>query len=358
MPGSTISKSLLVSLLLAAGVQCAPTWAGSPYQVKEQLNVPQIWSKVSDAPAGHMIKLQIALKQGKWDELEKTLFEVSDPLHPSYGQHLSQEQVEALVAPSDETLNEVEAWLKSHGIDSSALSFNSAKDSIQVMLPVSKVESLLDTKYSIYENRADGAKLVRASQWSLPKKLHQYIDTIQPTSSFFRPQGKTSDLKVGTAVEAYTPNTAASKPGKTVADVCDTKLVTPECLRTLYGTINYKVAAADKNHMALNDFLGELNNRSDASIYFQRYRPEAQAAAYQFEQISINNGTIQQTPNTPDQLDAETGVEGNLDLQTMLGIAWPTNMTVYSTGGLSAEFTPDLFTPTNSDEPYYEVSSH
>lgn len=49
------------------------------------------------------------------------------------------------------------------------------------------------------------------------------------------------------------------------------------------------------------------------------------------------------------QLDP--GVEANLDVQAVGGIVYPTRFTSYSTGG-SPPFTPDLFTPTNTNEPY------
>jgi len=103
--------------------------------------------------------------------------------------------------------------------------------------------------------------------------------------------------------------------------------------------------------MALNDFLGEVNNRSDINIFLNMYRPEAAAAAYQFQQIAIDGGTLQQTPVNDTDLFV-VGEEGNLDAETMLGIAWPTPLTAYSTGGLNPDFNPDLFTPTDSDEPY------
>lgn len=52
-------------------------------------------------------------------------------------------------------------------------------------LPVHKVESLLNTTYSLYRH-TDGSTLVRAPEWSLPEDLHEYIDLIQPTTSFFQ----------------------------------------------------------------------------------------------------------------------------------------------------------------------------
>ena len=79
------------------------------------------------------------------------------------------------------------------------------------------------------------------------------------------------------------------------------------------------------------------------------YRPEAAAAAYQFQQVSVDGGTLQQT-----QLNASEvgiGIEGNLDIQTILGIAWPTPATAYSTDGQEPPFIPDALELTDGNEP-------
>jgi len=47
----------------------------------------------------------------------KHLYEVSDPDHERYGAHLSKEEVEALVAPHQESVDLVDEWLQSHGIE-------------------------------------------------------------------------------------------------------------------------------------------------------------------------------------------------------------------------------------------------
>lgn len=95
-------------------------------------------------------------------------------------------------------------------------------------------------------------------------------------------------MDVGLALASLPPAPANAS----IAAACNVSLVTPLCLRTLYGIINYTVQAAGEHTMALNDFLGELNNRSDASIHLQKFRPEAAAAAYQFQQISIAGGIV------------------------------------------------------------------
>ncbi|KAA6413001.1 MAG: tripeptidyl peptidase [Lasallia pustulata] len=63
-----------------------------------------MWTRVGPAPADHRINLQIGLKQSQFDELERHLYEVSDPSHHRYGQHLTSAEVDELVKPSDDAL--------------------------------------------------------------------------------------------------------------------------------------------------------------------------------------------------------------------------------------------------------------
>lgn len=211
-----------------------------------------------------------------------------------------------------------------------------------------RVESLLDAEYSVYQHE-DGSETVRTPEWSLPRHLHEHIDTIQPTNSFFRSTPKATSLKVAKPVVHELIPQYYSNP--TVGAVCNISAVTPLCLRTLYGTINYKPEAAGKNKVGLTDFLGEANNRSDVSIFLKQFRPEAAAAAYQFKVDVINGGDNQQTPDNATQLIAGKDLEGNLDAETILGIDWPTPLIAYTTGG-SPPFKADENSPTDTNEPY------
>lgn len=70
-----------------------------------------------------------------------------------------------------------------------------------------------------------------------------------------------------------------------------------------------------------------------------------QLSILQFKLISIAGGTTQQTPDNETQLEDGTDLEANLDAETILGIAWPTPLTAFSTGG-QPPFIPDDNTPT------------
>lgn len=256
--------------------------------------------------------------------------------------------------PSDDALTLVHGWLEDNKIATADLEYSPAKDWIKISLPVKDIETLLDTKYSIFAHD-DGNFLVRTPEWSLPLHLHEHIEVIQPTNSFFRPRQQATtvktvddifDVHAHPAPPVYTPPTDPS-----IAAVCNTSLVTPLCLRTLYGTVEYVPKVAGKNKVGLNDFLGESNNRSDTSIFLKAYRPEAAAAAYEFQVKMIANGNNEQTQENSTELAAGKDLEGNLDVEAIIGIDWPTPLIAYTTGG-SPPFNPDLNTPTNTNEPY------
>lgn len=115
------------------------------YAVKESIEVPPGWVKHSQPAPNHKIVLKIALPQPNFSELERHLYEVSDPDHERYGQHLSKEEVEELVAPHPESLNTVNEWLSSFGFKDEDLVRSPARDWVTLKVPVSVAEKMLET---------------------------------------------------------------------------------------------------------------------------------------------------------------------------------------------------------------------
>ena len=71
-----LASSILLSLSIAAqAVLGTPIRARSPYAVKETHFAPRKWTPIDRAPADHMLHLQIGVKQDRFDELEKHLYE-------------------------------------------------------------------------------------------------------------------------------------------------------------------------------------------------------------------------------------------------------------------------------------------
>ena len=330
----------------------------SEYAVKERHPVPPTWTDVGSAAKNEIIHLQIGLQQQNEGVVEQHLLEISDPDHARYGQHLTAAEIHDIVSPSDETVALVQAWLADHSIQDVAI--HPAKDWISVLIPIEKAESLLQTSYKTFKH-ADGSTISRAPEWSLPIHLHDHIDVVQPTNSFFHPKREVQHAAEpllddwSESVEWYESVGQAQLDAETsdasVASLCNISFTTPKCLRTLYGTINYKPQVPGQNKMAVTDYLNETSKRSDIRKFLRNFRPAAVAGADEFNIVIINNAINDQGPFTKKQIKAGTDIEADLDAELSLSITWPTPLTVFSTGG-SPPFVPDLNTPTDTNEPY------
>jgi tripeptidyl-peptidase-1 len=68
--------SIFLSVAIAAqGAFGTPIRARTPYSVKETHSVPRKWTPIGRADGSHMLHLQIGLKQGNFEELERHLYE-------------------------------------------------------------------------------------------------------------------------------------------------------------------------------------------------------------------------------------------------------------------------------------------
>lgn len=125
---------------------CFSTLSGNEaYLLKESVSLPRGWHRVSAANPNHKLRLRIGLVQPRFNVLEQHLFEVSDPDHHRYGQHLSKEDVETLVAPESASLDAVDNWLATHGLMEQNITRSPAKDWAYVSVPVRLAEQMLNT---------------------------------------------------------------------------------------------------------------------------------------------------------------------------------------------------------------------
>jgi tripeptidyl-peptidase-1 len=77
--GSMVRLIYLVSALAAHAANAVPTHDQRSYQIKETHIVPRKWQKIERAPSSHIIDLQIGMRQGNFEELEKRLNEGENP---------------------------------------------------------------------------------------------------------------------------------------------------------------------------------------------------------------------------------------------------------------------------------------
>lgn len=177
------------------------------------------------------------------------------------------------------------------------------------------------------------------------------IDTIQPTTSFMRSEPQKRDWGQFSAPWVpydYTPPTSGPLVG-----ICHLFPVTIECLRTLYGTINYTPASPGFNQIAFNNFENEVPVRPDIALFLQEFRPESYTSAYTFASVEIDGGPAASFFNLDDEQLAANKREGNLDAQTILGMVYPTPVTSFSIGGKAEKrFEGDFSNPYIVNEPF------
>ena len=124
-------------------------------KVKHVVIPPHGWVEKGVPSPDHTVTLRIGLPQPNFPVLAAHLYEVSDPNHTRYGAYLSKQEVEALVAPHQETIQIIDEWLTSHGIDPAAVTRSTAKDWAILTVPVNLAEKMLDTVSSLCDLVAD-----------------------------------------------------------------------------------------------------------------------------------------------------------------------------------------------------------
>ncbi|KAI0638560.1 tripeptidyl peptidase A [Trametes polyzona] len=342
------SLSVWLSVALATVVTALPS-KDCAHKVKESISPPRGWTKSAPAPADHVIELRIALPQPRFSELEKHLYEVSDPFHDRYGQHLSKEEVESYVTPEAESVHLVNEWLASHGIYEDNLSRSPAKDWVLVKVPVSLAEEMLKTEYHVWTHDASGESVVRTTAYSIPEHLDEHVELVQPTTVFSRMKSlKTSfhinDEKKLAAIPADAPPINVPSASGGHVDASCNQTITITCLLQLYNAVGFKPSTKHGNKIGITGYLEEFANIQDLQSFYADQRPEALGSS--FTTVLINGGENNQTLS-------EAGAEANLDTQFAYGLTFPTPGTFWSTGG-RPPFKPDAITTTNTNEPYNE----
>jgi len=277
---------LLASFTAITFVYAAPS---IKYSVFEKVHQPEGYVEASTSvEPSKLVALQIHLAQG--GNLEEKLLTISDPSHANYGQHMSRQQVEAMLSPKDSSVKQVKEWLNT-------FSFMNGKDIeiegqwIKLDLEVAQVEEMLQTKYKMFddirtEDKATKRTVMRTLEYSLPSNLHSHIDMIQPTTMFgMRPHGSSVDR-----IFAAPPAIELSN-GRAVfnATACNTT-ITPECLAHLYKFDGYTPKANSK--LGITGYLEEYAQFDDLADFLQIYAPDKVGNNFTWE--SINGGLLTQ----------------------------------------------------------------
>ncbi len=89
------------------------------------------------------------------------------------------QQVQQLVAPKQESVDAVNAWLQENDITGTAIS--STGDWIALEVPVSKANELFDADFSVFTHDQTGKQAIRTLSYSIPAELQGHLDLVHPT---------------------------------------------------------------------------------------------------------------------------------------------------------------------------------
>ncbi|KAF9958066.1 hypothetical protein BGZ72_000931 [Mortierella alpina] len=299
---------------------------------EELVNPPTQWKYQEPAPASTKISLRIGLKLRNVERFQQMVIDLSTPGHPTFGQHMSNDEINAIIDPSEDSLRLVLEWLKSFGI-------NAVHDGqwVKADVTVAQAQVLLKTQFGVYLNTLSGKTAVRTLSYSLPEILKNHIDLVQPTTMFglepLIPRVSTENLK-------RRADPVVKENESSLAD-CNHRL-TPKCLRELYKMKGVNPHAKSLSTIGVAGFFNEYGNRADLQTFLEKYRSDFKGRNY--TTVLVNGGLDDQS---------KPGYEANLDIQYTAGLATPEAVRYYSVGG-SPPFQPDQNVPTNTNEPYEE----
>ncbi|KIW84095.1 hypothetical protein Z517_03341 [Fonsecaea pedrosoi CBS 271.37] len=332
---------VLCALLLHSLAGAAP--GSSHFRVFEQVaGIPEGWYQGPRAPALACLKLHIAIRQDdKHTFLQDQLLRISDPDNELYGQHYEAHELDALLRPEPAISNAVLDWLEEQGILATDVQDNG--DWINVNTTVMQAESLLDTTFFLFYHAGDKSWRIRTLEYSVPDRLHAYIQTIQPTTHFARSRAAQQPGPPASSIPVY------GSPTKLNATYCNTT-TSPDCIRALYGIGNFRANASSGSRLGIPAFASQNVLRSDLALFVDKWAPYARGA--NFSITSVNGGVNNQST------DADWASEANMDVQYGLTLSYPTPVDFYKVGG-RGPWIPDLQLPDkpgvlNEQEPFLE----
>ncbi|KZP10384.1 family S53 protease [Athelia psychrophila] len=259
------------------------------------------------------LELNVNAKDSKFNALHK----VSSPISANFRRHLSKDEVEKYVQPSNATQSAGTSLLESHGVTHTKLS--SAGNWLGFTVPVATANEMFAANFSVFKRSSSSETLVRTLSYSISASLLGHIEGVIPTTSFTVGSGGGSALTgASSQQQGQVPNVSVS---------CNTT-ITPACIQAMYG-LPTDPATQPGNGLAVAGFIGFWPQKTDLAV-------AAPNPNTNFTIDLIDNGTAPQGP----VLNAS---EANLDIQYTAGLASNVPVTFISAGQLNSTDLPGVF---------------
>lgn len=235
------SQSIITALAVALNYVAALPMKSSMEVFESLYSVPSGWTRRGVPEPTTKIRLRIAMQMPDHATFEKTLYDISTPGHPSYGQHLNHQELRDLTKPKDEASASILSWLEASGVAESDIDHD--HDWINFYVSVAQANAMMNTTFSYFTQDRDESQTqrIRTLKVSLPTDVAPHVSMIHPTTRFGQMQAQ---KKAPFKVEKYDPSkykTPTPSPGSAITlnvTACNST-ITPDCIRALYSVGDY-----------------------------------------------------------------------------------------------------------------------
>lgn len=286
----------LVSLAICFMVGTSAS-AGMVHMEKAIFEGREDFERVGYADLTTSHEVVFAVQQKNLDRLKQLLAEVSDPKHPSFGKHLSRQQVADLTA-NPEATDFIVSFLKQQGVQE--IKAVPHGEYIKAVAPVGVWSKLFGTTFFEFKHVAGRTpNVVRAMHYSLPASLQQHTSAVFNTVQLppiFNSAGKLYREK--------------SQFGS--------GSVTPAFLNSYYDIFTNDGSALASQ--SVFESLGQYYSPSDLTTFQQQYNLPVDA-------VDADIGGYESDSEC--KADANNCIEANLDVQYMMAVSQTTPTTYW-----------------------------
>ena len=284
---------------------------------------PDAWTRKSAAPQDTIVPLRITLASRNEDIGHEHLMDISDPTSPNFGKHWTPQQVASFFAPGTATVRSVQNWLSAAGLARSRQRVASDRGSVSINATVSEAESLLKTKYYVWENNDSQVSSISCDEYYVPKSLQQHISFISPTVNLHSPYPSADRRQykraVGSTKEPHRPIRIKAKEGDDDSPCSET--VSPACIKQLYGIPDPTTAVRD-NELGIFE-CGDTYDQPSLDGFFTEFASNIPNGTHPILQ-SIDGGTA---PTGEEW----SGGESALDFDIAFPLLYPQAIKLYQT---------------------------
>jgi len=260
---------------------------------RHRYTLPSGWVDIGAADSTEEIGLTFVLAVPRADALHNHALRVSDPKSPLYTHYLTLEEVAALYAPPEETVNGLVDWLKKCGCNNVVVT--PSRDFISLTLSVEMANAMFNINLRQFEHGTFGKVIRTLEPYSLPSN-------IAPAVSFV---GGLVRFPGNGQIQSSQPVTVKRQSGG----------VNPPFIWNAFKTGGISGTNSGNSH-AVAQFLGQFYDPHDLSGFLQYFK-------------IAEPKVTEHGPNTP----TNPGIEASLDIEYIIGTAPGIPTSFYSTSG-------------------------